>query len=819
MRRAVILVLVLAVFPAANPARAVPAASETEATLYRLASNNGAFEASGSPQWVLRVDDGRYLAVSGDPLMRSGTRVRLPASELRKSSVRASSVKRASLLSAPLAAAKLVPNRSLAIVPLQWGGSTWTEVDTTTTQSIIATLVPWWNRMSARQETLNVTVAPVIDANASFPTVDNCLSIDRMFSDALDHLEKSGLGLEFNHVMVLFPGLAPSCGWAGLASLGGGATWTYAIPGYGGVWTHELGHNLGFTHGNLCTSKFTVTYVENCVDEEYGNSMDIMGSYPNDSMDAAYFAPGFLRAARWLPDGNMATWSGEAVTYTLQRADRSDLGTTAISLPAFDPAVGDNSFWLQYNPTPSVARSTKTSGQNGGVVLTMAPSDQFAKMRIASDDKTLAGYASADSYLCNLAPGSDGPWSADPRLLPGMSYTDPRNRFSITLLAVDGTSAQVRVEPVTNAVVPPATVEAALDSTGRRQARVAVGGQTPGANEPTLYVVDTLEDPARSCTFTAFESACIVPGLARNANYTFRVSGTNGSARSSPVLSQPVFSPVVPPTFDVSFTTLSNSIVARVTVDDGGSPLTSQPSLELPGKPACALSGGTGTLCTFTGLNPRSTYVLTARGANSIGPRELEYAIRTTVAIPQAPTVKATYDGKDVLVSATAARVDALNATHLDFGCVHGAKWSDDKLPMDPVSRSATFRLASARGKYVACWVKAIASDDDEDGGYESSGATYVVRAAKGKFLVTRVALKVSVTSTKPGTVLVKWSTKGSTGRPVVSVSPARKKRCVRVTAQSCMVKGLKSGTDFTVAFSAKDGPASSKDERTVVVK
>jgi len=825
-------VVALAVSAVSVPMERAVASGGVTVRVYRLASNNGALERSGAPQWMLQTDDGRVRSVVGDPGVRSGARITLPGSALGKGPVSASMVRRAAHNpdhEVVTIGGKLVPNRRLTIVPFQWGGSSWTETDTKNTRDILGVLVPWWKRMSAGLETLNATIAPVLDANATFGSVDSCRSsrtdaTDDMLNASLKHLDRTGLGRSFDNVMVLFPAGAPSCGWGGIGSLGGGATWTYAKPKYAHVWAHELGHNLGFPHANLCRTGYAMTYLQDCANVEYGNFLDPMGNGWATPFEATFYSPALLRSAKWLPDEKMALWPGIATTYTLQRPDRADLGQTAVQIPASDPASGDNTFWLQYNPGPLDGMEVTDSVRSGGVVLTMSPSDRFWEKRMQVDlgDSVVSMFPWA--FLCDLASGTAVDWQGrkDPRILPGTSHTDPRNRFTVTVLSADGTSARVRVEPVgAPAVATPAGVVATLDPDGARRVHVTVTGAQPGRDEPVLYRVDTVEDTAKSCTFDAFESGCSLVGLSRNTPYTVRLVGVNGSARSSPVLSPTVSLPTSPPAFDVRLTPLSSSIVAKVAVDDGGSPPTSPLTLELPGKPTCTLSTTTETECRFDGLNPRTTYVLTARGTNATGTRAVEFSARTAVAVPEMPKVTAAFEGADLVLTTTAVSTDALNVTHFLVDC-HDWKsiaYDSGPVPMEPGTLSATFRVPSVRGKYVRCSAVAIASDADSGGGYETSDAPMIEANVKGRIRISRIVVKVSLTSTKKGTVVVKWSTTGAVERPWTVVRTTRKKACIKLTARSCVVKGLKSRSTFTAIVVAGDGLGQVSTKKTVVVK
>ena len=67
------------------------------------------------------------------------------------------------------------------------------------------------------------------------------------------------------------------------------------------LFVHELGHNLGFPHGNACNSGVTLSYLTTCTDVEYGNNADVMGS----STLSSFFSPTFLVDAGFLPAANM----------------------------------------------------------------------------------------------------------------------------------------------------------------------------------------------------------------------------------------------------------------------------------------------------------------------------------------------------------------------------------------------------------------------------------------------------------------------------------------------------------------------------------
>ena len=792
-----------------DPIRPSGRSREIIATIRKLASDNGAFEASGEPQWVVDDGHGNTARVKDVAGLSAGSRV---AVESIQEIAASGSLGSARPLAGVSAAGAAKPVRRLLVVPMQWGGQTWTTDDSANAKGVIDVLVPWWNKMSAGRETLQVTTAPVLDGNAKFQA-GTCNS-GGIQTEVLQYITRANLTGTYDNLMVTFPDRTTGCGWGGLGQMPGTFTWTKVAKNYAGVWAHELGHNLGFPHGNLCRSAMTVTYLANCVDSEYGNTYDVMG-FASSQLPNAYFSPGFLRSADWLPDDKMMIWNGVPSTYTIYRPDRTDLGRTAIRINPTDDSVGDNGYWLQYNPTSAEYYNPRVSVPNGGVVLTMSPSTKFASRRVLDSSTGTVGSANSTSYLCDITPSAEYRYD-DPRLLPGTSWTDPRNRFRITVVSGDGTKADVRIDPVNPVLVAvPATVMAVVDAQGGRSIKVDISGLTPAANEPTTFVVDTVEDPSRTCTADVWTPSCSLTGLARGATYTVRVVAVNGSVRSQTAIAAPVTIQVGPPSFTIAATASPRSVVATVTPDDGGSPFSSVPVLSLADDKQCQLNTSAPTTCSFDNLAPRTTYVLTATGVNAIGTRDVRYSVRTKVSKPAAPAVSGRFIGADLELTATSDAVDAHNTTHFNFYCTMDREWREP-VAMDPQSLSATVRIANVKGSAGWCYAQAIASDVETDD-VESSTNTSILVGAGGRVVVQRISLVVSAESRSPGKVSVGWTVRDTVGRASVSVVVSKGRMCVRKTSTSCVVRGLRSGAKLTLYVNAR-GPSGTTSEKRVVL-
>ncbi|NBQ99284.1 MAG: hypothetical protein EBS48_00140 [Actinobacteria bacterium] len=786
-------------------------------TVHKLASADGAFEASGQSEWVASIGDRMVPVRTADALeMESGTRIDMPAGAVASvSSLAPADLQRGRLVRG-IRKSGLLTNRQLTVVPVQWPGATWKDADRANVDAIVNQLTPWWNAMSARQETLTVRVTSTVDVSV-VNSAGEC-EFAEMANYARKHIDDLGLENKTDNLMVTFTSDTKDCGFAGLGEVGGPTSWTYAAPGYAGVWAHELGHNLGLPHANSCNAGVPLTYLTTCADVEYGNNADVMGS----SNLTSFFSPTFLVAASFLPATNTTMWTGVSSTYTLVRADRTDLGVTAVRIPATNPAAGDNTFWLQYNPNRIGQVPAAASPTNGGVAITMEPSANFASNSIAAEG--VIGLANSTAYICDLtAPTSDlssRDLTTDPRLVAGSSWTDPRDRFTVTLVSVDGTSAVVRVDPVASpSVWAYSTVTATPDSSGLTNMTVAwqPNLSNMGSHEPTHWVVDTPEDPSKACLTQIHELSCVLSGVSRSATYTPRVVGTNGSARSAASAAGSTAVPVGPPTFTATFTATDIELKATVTVGDGGGTVQGTPTIEIAGLPPCALTVNAVTVCTFTGLPRRASHVLTARGTNEAGTREKKFTAATLAGVPETPELRGKMAGSDLVVEISPSLMDEANADYYYLQCSVGNKPWSKLLPADIAHVPfGTIKVPAVKGKDTWCYSALIAMGATKQ--FTSDfGSVKVTKA--GKVMAGKLTLSAAADGAKKGLISVKWTAKDSLGKNItVSVNPS-KKSCAKKSALSCLVSGLPSGAQIVVRITARGQSGSRSIWKTVIVK
>jgi hypothetical protein len=783
--------------------------------LRKLASNDGRFEAAGNSVWAINTGSSLTpvnASVAVDKV--SGSVLEFPAALGEE--VTARSMSTAVEVRQPVKTTGVTASRSVTVIPLQWPGATWKTSDRTMANSIVGKLTPWWRAMSANQETLTIRFASVLDVS-SVNGIGQC-DFYAMSDMAVAYAKDKGRYDASDHLMMTFAGDNQDCAFGGLGEVGGKLTWTYTAPGYEGIWAHELGHNMGLPHANACNAGVTLTYLKSCEEVEYGDVTGTMGM----AGPSGFYAPTFLASVGWLPEANRAVWAGTSATYLLNRPDRSDLGVTAINIPATDGTLGDNSFWVQYNPNALTYVTDPNRAVNGGLVITFEPSKEFAEHRISLGG--ILGTPSSTSYLCDLTPptttlnGVD--YASDPRLLPLRSWTDPRNRFKITLASVDGTVASVQIEPIANsAVTAPSNVVAIPDPSGATNLSVSweIAADAIGSNEPSTWSVDFGEDATKSCVALVWDLSCTVSDISRAVTYTPGVSGINGVSRSTRITSSAGLLGNSPPVFTATFTNTADEIVAKIHVDSGGSPLIGNPTVEIEGSQSCTIEPEGDSTCTFFGLQRKTAHTLIAKGTNAIGTRETRFTARTLAGTPENPTITGKFVGSELVATVIANPADQNNVDVFEMYCIaqKGSKsvygFGEGTSP-----NSKTFRLPKIKGKANYCYGRVMSTGTVK---IYSSGYGLLRIAANGKITSGKLVITPTISSNVAGIVNVKWKVSDSLGKvQSVSVNPSTG-TCKKVTATSCVIKGLTSGSIVTVVLSGRGTSGSEVIRSNIVVK
>jgi hypothetical protein len=244
-----------------------------------------------------------------------------------------------------------------------------------------------------------------------------------------------------SHVLVFFP-QSSSCGWAGMATVGGGTIWVNGSTAPD-VLTHEFGHNLGLGHANTMTCAVSGTRVPltipvtNCTTVEYRDYADVMGIGMGGK-----------------PTGNLNTALADSLGYVALTdvtsppaggltADLSPLGSVS-GHRALRMSISNAKLYVDYRP--AVGPDNRWSGWAGVQVHL----------------KLVDSRGIPSSYLLNMQPASgdfSSPTSVRPQMPVGTTWQIPGTYHSLGVVSA-GSVARVTIGS-TSAVT--GTQQAALE--------------------------------------------------------------------------------------------------------------------------------------------------------------------------------------------------------------------------------------------------------------------------------------------------------------------------------------------------------------------
>ena len=157
--------------------------------------------------------------------------------------------------------------------------------------------------------------------------------------------------------------------WAGRGQVGAKFSWVDGpVDQVTGVYTHELGHNLGLWHANSWESATLVADDTYGSHDEYGHIFDCMGmTSATTTYDQEHFNASFKNALDWLPDIYVTTLSdGDSDTSVdLYAMDQTQISgrTYAVKLDV-GVSLGSNTdldYWIEFR-TRYPANSTLDDG-------------------------------------------------------------------------------------------------------------------------------------------------------------------------------------------------------------------------------------------------------------------------------------------------------------------------------------------------------------------------------------------------------------------------------------------------------------------------
>jgi hypothetical protein len=202
---------------------------------------------------------------------------------------------------------------------------------------------------------------------------------------------------------------------------------------------------------------------------------------------------------------------------------------------------------------------------------------------------------------------------------------------------------------------------------------------------------------------------------------------------------------------------------------------------------------------------------------NAIGTRETRFTARTLAGTPENPTITGKFVGSELVATVIANPADQNNVDVFEMYCIaqKGSKsifgFGEGTSP-----NSKTFRLPKIKGKANYCYGRVMSTGTVK---IYSSGFGLLRIAANGKITSGKLVITPTISSKVAGIVNVKWKAKDSFGS-VKSISVSSSSgSCKKVTATSCVIKGLTSGSVVTVVLSGRGTSGSGVVRSNIVVK
>jgi hypothetical protein len=295
------------------------------------------------------------------------------------------------------------------------------------TQAAVQTLVfggpgtnsvaEFYKETSYGQQLVTGTVTPWLPLAIATPTTCTYSSIGTAADSAAT---AAGYNLaSYTHRIYFFPRVS-TCGWSGLATVGGGRAYINQAASLLVV-AHELGHNFGALHAASLDCGNAVIG-GTCTSSEYGDSFNVMGN-----QRAMHFAAFQKLDIGWITTANVATHASGTATYTLSPFESVGGTTYAVKIPA----RANRTYWLEFR-RPLGFDAGLSGFPNNGV-----------QMRVASPFESICSGCADDTELLDATPLTTA--LTDGTLVAGKGFADWDTGITVSVLAATSTSAQVRV--------------------------------------------------------------------------------------------------------------------------------------------------------------------------------------------------------------------------------------------------------------------------------------------------------------------------------------------------------------------------------------
>ncbi|AEV86653.1 Chitodextrinase [Actinoplanes sp. SE50] len=348
-------------------------------------------------------------------------------------------------------------------------------------------------------------------------TVDRVLAPQKLTATgcdtaALENAARDAAGAvtqdRFHHLVVYYPYDA-TCGFAGLAYVGGQFVW---LNGYKTtqVLGHELGHNLGLWHsdGYHCYAEparqTPVPLSANCTVEGYADPWDIMGSRATGELTAAH-----LDQLGLLGDGG--TQPAAAGRRVVLAPLSGGTGLRQLTVTA-----GTRTYYLEYRDGGRLDQPYARSGTGLAVRFT---------------DTTLdSGYAH-DHQLVSYHP-EDGTIT----LKPGEGWNDPGGALSIRTGVATADGLPVTVGGVADTTAPTAFTLTGPAAGASLTSTTSTVTWTPVTDDSTVAAITVLVDGRVAAT--ASGTATATPVAVPDGRHTLQAVATDpyGNASRTPAI-------------------------------------------------------------------------------------------------------------------------------------------------------------------------------------------------------------------------------------------------------------------------------------------